>query len=411
MKVFGRSQSLMRLPIIRWVVFSRLFGELFFYSTVLVAFQHERGLSLTEMFLMESILAASFWLFDIPTSVLADRIGHRRLLIIGRLIGVAGIVLFAFSYGFWWFCVAEVLGGMAMACAAGSESTFVYDALPEKNRSERATEVFALLGSASSAGLFIGLFTGSFLGAIGPSIAVYASIVPSTLALVAMLRVPVVRRTPADPAEERPRARAMVGRALATLWRRPRLSLLSIFRSVTFVLTNAIFWYNQLYFEQVGIPVVLFGPLMAGVCGLQLLVMLRLAAVQRRIGAAKVLMISCVVPGICYAMLAWSTTAVSVVVLVAGVVTFSAWQRPVVETELNNNIADRSRATTLSSLALVGAAAAALVNPVVGWVGESGLTSVGLALGGALIVLGLLAPLLLRDDRAAAPANAGTAAG
>lgn len=400
---FVESQSLMRLPLVRWMVLSRLFGELFFYSTVLVAFQEERGLTLTQMFLMESILSAAFWFFDIPTSMLADRIGHRRMMILGRVIGVAGIVLFAFSHGFWWFCAAEVLGGLAMACVAGTESTLVYDALPEENRADRATEVFSLLGAASSAGLFVGLFTGSFLGAVSPSVAVYASIVPMTLSLFAMLRVPDAPRKAATAQADTPSSRTMLRLAMRTLWRSPRLSLLSVFRSTAFVLTNAIFWYNQLYFASVGIPLVLFGPLMAAVCGLQFLVVVKLAAFQRRLGAGRLLALSCVLPGACYVVLAWAGTPVVAVLLVAGVVCFSAWQRPIVETELNNHIADGSRATTLSALALVGAAAAAIANPGVGWVGEHGLTTTGLVLGGVLLALGAVAPFLVRD-RAAVPA-------
>jgi MFS family permease len=382
----------------RWLVLARGRGELYFYSTTLVAFQQQRGLDLTQMFLLESVLSAAFWLADIPTSLLADRLGYRRVMVLGRVLGLAGMALFASAHGIWLFCLAEVLGGVAMASVAGCESALVYGSLPPDQRATRSGDAFTLLATASSAGMMVGLFTGSFLGAQSPSLAAYASIAPAAVSLLAVLRLPAPDPLLAVPAD-RINARALLVTAWRTVRGQGRLSLLSLFRSAAFTVANSVFWYNQLYFADAGIPLFLFGPLMAAATALQFVVMVRMPAWRRRVGSAVLLALSCAVPGLCFIALAWLRSPLAVVPFVAGIVAFSAWQRPLVETELNDNIPDRSRATTLSALSLVGSLAAMALNPGVGHVGDFGLRTTGLVLGGALVALGAVAPLLMRARR------------
>src|SRR3981081_1869793 len=102
------SRDLLALPAVRWFVLSQFCTNLFFYSTTIVLFQQQRGLNFTEMFLMESLLSGAIWIADIPTSIWADRFGYRRMIILGCVCNLAGILCFALAYGFWMFAVANV---------------------------------------------------------------------------------------------------------------------------------------------------------------------------------------------------------------------------------------------------------------------------------------------------------------
>ncbi|OEV02583.1 hypothetical protein AN216_13720 [Streptomyces oceani] len=381
---------------LRWVLVSRLFGELYFYSTTLVAFQTDRGLTLNQVFLLESVMMAALWIFDIPSSLLADKLGHKRVLQLGRLSALLGFVLFSVSHGLWMFVAAEVLAGIAMACTTGTESTLVYGSLPTGTREASANRAFALLSTASSAGMFLGMFTGSFIGDRSPEAAVYATLAPMALSLLAVWRVPAPGRPPTGRPEHVTQAAVLLRSAVRTVREQPRLAALSLFQASAFTVANSIFWYNQLYFAEAGIPVFWFGPLMAGAIAVQFGLLLVLPFFARRFGAGWALALSCLVPGVCFLGLAWTSAAVGAILLIAGIVAFLAWSRPLVEGELNRNIADGARATTLSALGLVGALGAIALNPVVGWIGELGLSITGITLGVLLLLLGLVAPPLLR---------------
>ncbi len=411
------SRELLAAHNLRWLVISRFFADLFFYSTTIVLFQAQRGLNFTEMFAMESILSAAIWLADIPTSLWADRFGYRGLVILGRACGVVGLMIFALAHGFWMFALDNLLAGLAIACVSGCEDALIYGALTREQRANQASSAFALLRLASSAAFFVGLFTGSFIGAYSPTLAVVASILPAALSLLAALRLRAgtPREFQASPEKERLRFSEIVRTALRTIRRQPALVGLSLFESATFALINAIFWYNQPYFERAGIPVLLFGPLMAAAMGLKTLLLLRLDTLLRRMGTRVMLALSCLLPGMAYVLLGvmmgvgggtaidggGKPSALLVVILVAIVVAFAAWREPLVDTELNRRIEDGARATTLSALSLLGSLMGIALNPLIGRAGDLGLETTGVGMGIALLVLGAIVPLLVagkRDD-------------
>jgi predicted MFS family arabinose efflux permease len=59
----------------------------------------------------------SYWLMQIPTGILADTWGPRRLLAFGALGSAAGAVLFALSPGMTWACLGRLLIGGSVAVA------------------------------------------------------------------------------------------------------------------------------------------------------------------------------------------------------------------------------------------------------------------------------------------------------
>jgi len=392
---FVPGYDLLSIHNIRWLVISRFLADLFFYSTIIVLFQHQRGLDFTQMFLMESIISATVWLFDIPTGAWADRFGYRRLILAGRVLNVLGLVLFVFAYGFWLFALSNVLAGLAIACISGCESAMVYSSMPDKEKRHQATSVFVLLGTATNIGLFTGLLTGSFIGAYSPTLAVIVSVIPGVLALFAALRLrPQKRAVPIPLGKKSINMRMLIRSAFSIIRTQPVLVGLSFFDSAAFAFINALFWYNQPYFLRAGIAVVWFGPLMATAMGTKILVGLRLPAIQSRLGTRLTLALSCALPGVAYIVLAFSQKVVLTILPITFIVIFSGWRRPIVQAELNRLIPDESRATTLSSLSFLAALAGIALNPLIGRVGDLGLEVVGVSLGLGLLVICVMVPFV-----------------
>lgn len=390
------SQALLRNRTIRWLVISRFLDDLFFFSTTIVLFQHQRGLNFTEMFLMETILAGAIWVADIPTSIIADRIGYRQLIIVGHAVNIVSIIVFTLAHGFWLFAIANMLNGFKLACTSGCESALAYQSLPAVQRSKQGSAAFALLGMASRVGFFWGLLTGSFIGAYSPTLAVAISIIPIVLAFLAALRLPVksLPGTQYD-SEVSPALGKIVRLAWQTVIAQPRLVLLSIFRTLTFAVANAIFWYNQPYFERAGIPVVLFGPLMAAAMGMQFLLLWRMAHLQKWLGTRLLLLLFCVLPGGAYMLLTWNAGAASSVLLVVIIAACAGCPQPLIENELNKQIPDASRATTLSALSWIGSCFGMIANPLIGHIGDMGLGATSIGLGMSMLMLSVFIPFLM----------------
>lgn len=393
------SRELLAIQPVRWLVLSRLCTSIFFYSTTIVLFQRQRGLDFTAMFLMESILSGAIWLADVPTSIWADRAGYRRVIVLGCLLNIVGMVLFASAYGFWMFAISNILAGFSIACTSGCESSLLYRSLTAEMRAKQGDAAFALLRLASTCGFFLGLTTGSFIGAFSPTLAVVASIVPLVGSLAAAWRI---QEPPLMEAKAAGSLLAsilkIVQAALKTIRRQPILLCLQMFSSAAFSLGNAIFWFNQPYFTRAGIPVFLFGPAMGIAMGCQLLAMARMTAFLQRVGTRVMLILSCLLPGLAYLLLTHATQPFLVVALVTCVVAFSAWQEPLVNSQLNRPIDDESRATTLSALSLLGSLIGVALNLWIGSLGDQGLTTTGLGMGISLILLCILIPFLVKGS-------------
>jgi MFS family permease len=398
MKIFSRRfvyRDLWTIHNLRWLVVARFFAHTIFYSSVMVLFEQQRGLNFTEIFLLEAILSACLWLFNVPTGIWADQFGERSLLIVGYGLLAVGSVIFAFAHALWVFVCCEILSGIGMACISGCESALVYRSLPEKTAGESGTSAFALLNSASSMGFFFGLTVGSFMAAYGPAFPVYVAILPAALGwLATWLLRPVKRQGTEGTHEERVGMGDLLRLAWYEIRRQPILTGFSFFDAAAFALVNAIFWYNQPYFLHAGIAVVWFGLLTAGAQATGLLATLITPLMRRHLGMGFTLTLACLLPGVAYIMLSVVHVPIFTVLLVAVIVACPAWRQPIVNDELNKRITNGARATTLSALSLIGAATGIVLNLLVGSLGDRGLDVVSVGMGAGLIVLCILIPVL-----------------
>jgi predicted MFS family arabinose efflux permease len=367
--------------------------QMTFYSAVVVAFQAERGLSMTEMFLLESLLSLVIFLCEVPTGILADRLGYRRMMILGQALFLASYVLFPLAWSFGAFALSTLLYGIGLAAQSGCDSALLYESLPAAERERLSTPAFSIISAAGTAGFLLGMSAGSFMGAARPVVPVALNIIPMAAALIASLRL-----QPLEGQEERAgsegSARLLVQTALSLIRHDPKLVGLRLLSTAGFALANAIFWYNQPLFARAGIAVAWFGPLTAAALVLQMLVALGSGWAERRLGVRGALVASFLAPGLAYLLLARATTAGPTALLVALVVAGGAWRQPVIGGELNRRIPDGARATALSALSFLAMCASILLNPLIGWAGDRGLPVAAAGLGLGLLLLAALTPAL-----------------
>ncbi len=395
---WSRFRMLWAISNVRWLALTQFLTQFTLYSTVIVAFQTSRGLSLTEMFLLESLISLVIFVFEIPTGILADRLGYRRMMILGQSLFLASYVVFPLAFGFWPFALSTLLFGVGLAAQSGCDSALLYESLPEGEREGLATQAFGLTSAAATAGFVSGTAVGSFLGAIDPVVPVALNILPMALALAVSFRLKPVAPPVGAEDHQGHAALALLRSAAGLIRREPALVGLRMVGTAGFALLQAIFWYNQPLFERAGIAVAWFGPLTALALGGQMLLALVAGAAERRLGVRGALLLAHWLPALAYLLLARPTGPLLTALLVALVVGGGAWRQPVISGELNRRIPTGGRATALSALSFLAMFASISINPLIGWMGDIGLSLVALGLGGGLLALGLAAPLLTRPQ-------------
>lgn len=73
-------------------------------------------------------------LLELPSGALADLIGRKRTVIIGRFFGVFGILLYCVADNFWVFLLAAILYHANWAFESGALSALLYDSLKENGK-------------------------------------------------------------------------------------------------------------------------------------------------------------------------------------------------------------------------------------------------------------------------------------
>lgn len=139
------------------------------------------GVSYTLVSLAVSMYAFGRLLADIPMGILSDRIGGRRLTVLGTVIMAGGALLNYFAPDFTWFLIFRFIQGVGSSMWQTARTSILADMLKpeERGRIMGYFSTFMLLGS--SAGPTVGGFVAELWGIRTPFLAYFVAGVMSTI--------------------------------------------------------------------------------------------------------------------------------------------------------------------------------------------------------------------------------------
>lgn len=94
-----------------------------------VAILAARGFSLVQIGFVETIFHVVSLMFEIPSGVLADIYGRKKMLLVSQVMAIIGNAIMAFSNGFWMVCVSIAFQALSFNFASGSGDALAYDSL------------------------------------------------------------------------------------------------------------------------------------------------------------------------------------------------------------------------------------------------------------------------------------------
>lgn len=152
---------------------------------VVVLFYQENDLGMKEIFILKAIYSFSIVGLEIPSGWMADVLGRKKTLIIGAVLGSAGIMMYSFSYGFWAFAIAEIILGAGNSFVSGADSALLYESLKSEGKQK---DYVRHEGQITSAGNFAEAIAGiaaGFLAAISLRAPFYVQFIVTSLAIPA----------------------------------------------------------------------------------------------------------------------------------------------------------------------------------------------------------------------------------
>jgi len=251
-----------RRNIILFMLF-RMFFNMRFYYPVFALFYRDAGIDLKQFGYLQALWSLAIITFEVPSGVLADLIGRKRILQVAGFLTVIEMVLFGLADRFWIFALNRLLSGFNESLVSGADAALLYDSLKRLKDEGRykqivgRTQYYALLfGSGAT-------IAGAYLYTLDIRLPIWATAVCMVVPLSASLLF-------VEPSDYIPRWswRAQwdtLATSVRYVARSSRLIYLIAFVMVVDACVRIVLVHNALYYQAIHIPVVWFGLVGVGV--------------------------------------------------------------------------------------------------------------------------------------------------
>ncbi|MGJ8671910.1 MFS transporter [Rubritalea sp.] len=159
---------------VRLFVWYRVLFNARFYYPIFAVFFTDMGLSITQFLWLNALWAVTIVIFELPSGVLADIVGRRKLVIFSAVSMMVEMLLLIVSpqgAGWWLFGICamnRVLSGMAEAAASGADEALAYDSVKllhadETEREKRWDEVLVATMRWKSLAMIVAMLIGGLV--------------------------------------------------------------------------------------------------------------------------------------------------------------------------------------------------------------------------------------------------------
>jgi MFS family permease len=348
--------------------------------------QKERGLSLTQITLLDTPFFLLIVFAEVPTGAIADRYGRRVSLMLGSFMFAIAVFVFGVAESYLVILLSYTAWGLAITLQSGADTALLYDSLKAMGREDEFQKINGRLWALTSFAVLLAIL-------IGAPIAAFTSLsVPILLSAgVALVAVPVAfsMHEPSHREHEEPEPYfRMVRNGIRDAWNSKPLRYIMAFSGMMNAAVFAPLIFLQPFLDSFDVNTGNLGLWQAPVRGAGMIAAFFAYRVIRRLGERGAFLAMPVALGIAYLSLAgigsmWVYAAFIPVGFVAGM------YNPTLADYVNRRIPSERRATMLSLQSMIGSVLLAFMEPISGALADAvGLRGMFLMFGALTLVTG-----------------------
>ncbi|TNJ64821.1 MFS transporter [Paenibacillus hemerocallicola] len=256
----------------------RILFAIRFFSSLIPAyvierlFWEERGMTVQMVVYTEIIFALTIVLLEVPTGMMADKWGRKKMLVISALLGCGEFLILLFATEFWHFALVVFLAGVSRSASSGSETALLYDSLAMQGKSSDFEKQLGRLNACDLVSAILAALCGSLLASrFGLEFNYWISLGSALIALLlsCLLVEPPAATEDAEVEEEIP-FKQYVSASLQFFRKNQGVSLMVLSGMVTGASMGYIEEFWQLYANRLEMPIAYFGVLSSVIMLLQL---------------------------------------------------------------------------------------------------------------------------------------------
>ncbi|OQY27371.1 MAG: hypothetical protein B6244_10965 [Candidatus Cloacimonetes bacterium 4572_55] len=228
---------------------------------VIVLFWQENGLEMFDIFLLQSVFAVAVVLLEVPTGMVADRLGKRVSLIASSAFLLTGMTTYALGFGFWIFLIAELLLSFGISLLSGADSAFLYDTLKRLDRTDEYQRIEGRARSIQLASVALCNLIGGFVGAYSYRMTLWLSAIGPFIALFTAFGFIEVNRpnTPRAFREGIASYSDLFGQSFHFVRKHRLIRWYILFSAVLTGSATWLLWLYQPYMRHCGLPIPMLG--------------------------------------------------------------------------------------------------------------------------------------------------------
>lgn len=373
------------------------FDQFMIVIALWVPYLATQGIGMRQFMELQAVFALVILCGEVPSGLLSDLWGRKKTLLLGSTLKAVSFSLLPLWSSYEGFLAYHLTMGIALSMISGGDVALLYDSyLAAGGEKSRGTAVLGNQKLAAQIGATVSALLGGAVVTLSYWHLLWAN---ALLSWIPVLLVLGVTEPPAAPDRAKKRYRELKEVLSTTLVRdaATRLAFLNLVASGAGGLV--MFWVNQKYWQDSGVPLAYFGVLLAGYSLIFGFAGKSAALGSARFGLRPLLAAAGALPIIaCFGMasfLGWGGILLGTLGQVGrglgGVLFLNA---------LNEKISSAFRATVISMSNLGTRASFCLLGPLVGygidrWGLPSVLSALGLLFSIAFVVL--LLPLVVRE--------------
>lgn len=242
-----------------------------FFSSLIPAyvierlFWEERGMTVPMVVMTEILYAVTIVLLEVPSGILADKSGRKRMIVLSTFLGCLEFLILVFATQFWHFALVVFLAAIGRSASSGAENALLYDSLRSEGKKADFEKIVGRMNAIDTVSIMLAALSGSLLaGKFGFTFNYWLSLGSMIIATSVTLLLKEPERGEGEEDHRSIPIKTYVTEAIRFFRSHPGvyaviLTGMAIGAAITYVDE---FW--QLYLALFGIPTATFGLFSAG---------------------------------------------------------------------------------------------------------------------------------------------------
>ncbi|WP_228727866.1 MFS transporter [Fusibacter ferrireducens] len=338
-----------------YLMYSIVFLQGFvFYGPVATLFRQARGLSMSEIFIIESISWVLIIILEVPWGWISDRFGYKKTLVLVNTLFFLSKIVFYKAHSFESFLLERIMISVVLSGLSGCDTALIYGSIHE----EEAQSVFGKYSAYGALGFIIASLLSTFIVARSIDDTALFTIYPYALSAILTLFLVEVK------VENQEKSNILKNFKRAFSHKSILFFVLSIALVVEVVQAITVF-LNQAQYMRSGIEPKYFGVIIAAIQCVRLL-SVKSNAVSKKMGSINAIsMLMGFILGASLLLLLTDNPILSIAAVL--ILSVSASLMGPIELDVKNKWIDTSdRATILSIYSMVGGIVASIGNVAIG---------------------------------------------